>query len=363
MTPDTQTRQLPQPRRIPHPRDPHVQQRRRRRAIQQRLRQRHLRPPTGHGAIPAPTPTRIHQARSFHTHPADSGSVRSLAAYTLHRRASHADTPPQTKLPRRARPGSEVMSSCLAIKQLHSFVAEEAPIPPNKFRGRKNPFTCIDPEIAKTDIQFFASPHRRRPQERPLRRHSPRTAPSPRPPSGSPAARRPPATPRESQGANPLNSSTLGRWVAKRSDRRRGSTRRGQNPHGTLEVAAGWPPLRAPEASGYALLLNRTRPSGAGMFAPLPSPGKADSALLDQVDPIAACAGVAGERPDAHRRSARRSSSSRPSLTRATASSVRGRRARSRAARSSVRSSFAASVTDADSRSGSRSSAVVSTSR
>ncbi len=362
MTPDTQTRQLPQPRRIPHPRDPHVQQRRRRRAIQQRLRQRHLRPPTGHGAIPAPTPTRIHQARSFHTHPADSGSVRSLAAYTLHRRASHADTPPQTReSPRRARPGSEVMSSCLAIKQLHSFVAEEAPIPPNKFRGRKNPFTCIDPEIAKTDIQFFASPHRRRPQEARYAANPPGLRPAR---SHRQAVRQRAVLRRHRARARAPTPSTAAPWGD-------------GSPSGQTGAAAA-----RGEARTLTALL-RLRPGGRRYVHPRrraapscstgpdlrargclhPSPGKADSALIDQVDPIAACAGVAGERPDAHRRSARRSSSSRPSLTRATASSVRGRRARSRAARSSVRSSFAASVTDADSRSGSRSSTVVSTSR
>jgi hypothetical protein len=53
-----------------------------------------------------------------------------------------------------------------------------------------------------------------------------------------------------------INDSTEGRRIAKRHAQPSGSTTRGLDPHTTFEVAAGWPPLRAPEASGCALLVN-----------------------------------------------------------------------------------------------------------
>lgn len=58
MTPHAQTRQMPQPRRIPNPRHPHVQQRRRPYAVEQRLIQRHGRILAAHARTVSPrTPT------------------------------------------------------------------------------------------------------------------------------------------------------------------------------------------------------------------------------------------------------------------------------------------------------------------
>jgi hypothetical protein len=156
------------------------------------------------------------------------------------------------------------MSSCLVISSSIPSSRKRPPFPRTNFEGAKTPLRVLTLRSPNRPSSF-ASPTAGAPRGA-LRRQSARTAPSPQPPSGSPATRRHPATPRESQSASPVNSSTRGRWIAERSDRRRGSTRRGQNPHSTLEVAAGWPPLRAPEASGCALLVRQpghpSRPAG-----------------------------------------------------------------------------------------------------
>jgi hypothetical protein len=71
VTSHAQARQMPKPCGITNPRDPHVQQRRRRFAVKQRLAQRH------HPAIALNTRRPALRARNLIPHPG-AGSARSL---------------------------------------------------------------------------------------------------------------------------------------------------------------------------------------------------------------------------------------------------------------------------------------------
>ena len=132
MTPNTQTRQLPKPRGVAHPRHPHVQQRRRSRAIKQRLRQRHL-PPGNRAALPASTPS--HHPRSFHAAP--WLRIRPLNRGVSHRRASRANTPREDESPARE-PASRLLISNLPIEKLQSVVVPRGQMPPDEFADPAN---------------------------------------------------------------------------------------------------------------------------------------------------------------------------------------------------------------------------------
>lgn len=94
------------------------------------------------------------------------------------------------------------MSSCLLISSSIPSSRKRPPFPRTNFAGAKTPLCVIDREHAKTANDFFASSHGRRPREtRYAANH--RTAPSPQPPSGSPARRRPPATLAREPGRQP----------------------------------------------------------------------------------------------------------------------------------------------------------------
>ena len=96
-----------------------------------------------------------------------------------------------------------------------------------------------------------------------------------------------PQATRALQPPKPSTTSTEGRRIVKRHTRTRGSPSCGRDPHTTLRVAARWPPIPAPEASGCALLVTstsrraRTRPDAAAAETPpTRAPGRASRAGL-----------------------------------------------------------------------------------
>ena len=66
------------------------------------------------------------------------------------------------------------------------------------------------------------------------------------------------SSPQATRALQPPKTSTEGRRIVKRHTPTRGSPSCDRDPHTTLRVAARWPPLPAPEASGCALLATAT---------------------------------------------------------------------------------------------------------